>query len=147
MASSHNYKASNKAKIISAFAKSYVNAHMAMQQGLERLLNLGVEYCLKNHDARHQRHLQVGDSYGWLLMHNGEEIKRRIYAEGAEAEGNASSSLDWVKGIMPQDGYVGIILAGVDPPEYFQVLYEFVPMRQAIKDIKAEDFNRYFKKL
>lgn len=135
----------NEQAIRRAFKKALGNCNKVIDKGLIDLLEFGVQQCLKNHDIRHQMHLKTGDSYGWMLLHNGAEVRRKLFAEGAEAEGNANSSLDSVKARLPQVGWAGVVLAGVNPPKYFNVLYEFLPMRQAVKDLKAEDFNKYFK--
>ena len=140
-----SYESTNSRKIIEGFATAQRLMNEAIVVGFTELLEAGVRYCLEEHDAMHQRHLETGDSYGWVLLYNGSEISRSIYAKGMKAEGNASRALDTVKSKCPSEGWAGVVLAGVEPATYFNVRYEFIPMRAGIKDLKAEDFDRIFK--
>ena len=141
------YKESNQKKIEAAFTTATTRMNQNIMVGFTELLNAGVDYCLAEHDPQHQRHLETGDSYGWVLLYNGSEVNRRIYAEGRAAEGNASRALDKVKSSCPSTGWVGVVLAGVKPATYFNVRYEFIPMRAGIRDLKAEDFDSIFTKM
>lgn len=137
---------SNNQAIQRAFRKALANIDKVEQDGMIRLLEWGVEECFKAHkDYGYQRHLEMGDSYGWMLLHNGVEVRRKLFAEGAEAEGNANTSLDYVKAKLPQNGWVGVVLAGMNPPTYFSVAYEFKVMRTAIRDLKSQQFSNFFK--
>lgn len=138
------YRQDNSRKILAAFTESRRRMDESVALGFKELLEAGVRYCLEEHNATHQRHLETGDSYGWMLLYNGSEIDRQIYAKGAKAEGNASRCLDNVKSACPSTGWCGVVLAGVEPANYFNVRYEFIPMRNGIRDLKAEDFDRYF---
>lgn len=146
------YREDNAKKIADAFARMTANADRAFQNGLERLLDFGVEMCLEEHDDKHQRHLETGDTYSWVLFHNGVEVKRKTFIQGKEVIGFADEAISKVssshaKGI----GWEGFVIAGLKTSKdkgeatYFQVRYEFIPMRAAIKDIKREDFSKYFK--
>lgn len=139
------YKEDNAKKIADAFARATVNIDATIKNAMIGLLDWGVTLCLQEHDTVHQKHLEVGDSYGWLLLHNGVEIQRELYYEDPSAEGNANEALDRAKGRSSTSGWVGIVLAGLKPETYFNVLYEFIPMRAAIRDLKHEDFSKYFK--
>jgi len=136
---------SNNRKIDDAFATAKRRMNESIRIGFTELLEAGVNYCLEAHDPFHQRHLETGDSYGWVLLYNGSEVSRSIYAKGREAKGNASKALDAVKGSCPSHGWVGVVLAGMEPVNYFAVKHEFVFMRSGIQDLKAEDFDRIFK--
>lgn len=141
------YRESNRKAIENAFTVSRTRMNENITAGFVELLNAGVAYCLSEHDVQHQRHLETGDSYGWVLLYNGSEVGRRIYAEGRTAEGNAGRALDKVKSSCPATGWVGVVLAGVEPATYFNVKYEFIPMRAGISDLKAEDFDAIFTKM
>lgn len=139
-----SYKAANDKKIENAFALAQRRMNENILVGFKELLDAGVEYCLANHDTMHQRHAETQDSYGWVLLYGGSEIARKIYGQSSEKKGNASAALDKVKGSCPASGWVGVVLAGVKPETYFNVRYEFIPMRAAIRQLKAEDFQRIF---
>lgn len=127
--------------------------------GLERLLTAGVEFCLDEHDENHQRHLETGDSYGWVSFYNGKEMNRQIWAKGRAAEGNASLCLDKMASLARPVGFDGFVVAGMalsgesqqtpknSSTRYFRWTYEFIPMREAIADIKGLDFSQYFSRI
>ena len=137
----------NKKKINALFKKAVVGVDKSCVDGMTQLLEAGVRYCLGAHDMRHHRHLEMGDSYGWVLLKDGKELKRKLYAEGAEAQGNASTALNEVSrgNAVATLGYTGIVLAGMHPITYFNVKFEFYAMRQGMRDLSAEDFKTIFK--
>ena len=137
----------NKKKIDTLFKKSLEGVNHSCVDGMTKLLEAGVKYCLGAHDQKHHRHLEMGDSYGWVLLKDGRELKRKLYAEGAEAQGNASTALNEVSksNAVRTSGYTGIVLAGMHPITYFNVRFEFYAMRQGMKELSAEDFQTIFK--
>lgn len=142
-----SYVQSNAKKIDAMFKRAVKGVNQTCTAGMEELLEAGVQYCLDAHDAKHHRHLEMGDSYGWMLLKDGKEVKRKIYAEGAAAQGNASSALSEVRRGIYADtsGYIGIVLAGMKPITYFNVRFEFYAMRRGMNELTGEDFARIFK--
>jgi len=140
------YKEDNARIIDEAFAKFQANAEASFRSGLEAVLDAGVEYCLQEHDNIHRRHADQGDGYGWILLHNGNELERKLWGTDNDLRGNADDALTYVKSKVSPTGYVGVVLATVKPVTYFNALYEFIPMRAGIRDLKSDDFSRYFKK-
>lgn len=141
------YADANSKKIDMAFKKSVSNVNESIRRGMEGLLDDGAAFCLLNHDATHQRHLKTGDSYGWILIHDGTEINRKVISLGVEATSNANAALDKVRSGCPSTGWVGIVLAGMLPENYFSIKYEAFVMRGTIGDLKHQNFNKYFKPL
>lgn len=144
------YKEDNARKIEDAFARFRANAEAEFRNGLEAVLDAGVKLCLDHHhdiDAEHPkphlRHVEQG-GYGWILIHDGVEVNRKVYGENAKLVSKANAHLSNVVE-RAKTGWVGVVLASLEPVKYFNVLYEFIPMRAAIRDLKTEDFNRYFK--
>ena len=84
----------NSQVIKSAFSRLHTNAQNELYIGLQRLLDYGVKACLMAHDAKHQRHLESGDSYGWVILYNGVELKRELFVKGQPAIGNANAAID-----------------------------------------------------
>lgn len=146
-----NHEEDNRNKIADAFARLAVNSMTSFVKGLEELLDYGVQMCLEHHNPEHQRHLETGNSYGWIILYNGSEIKRKIFAEGAPAIGNANSAIDnLVTKYGDSAGYVGLVVAGMlvqgeKKPTYFNWHYEFGPMRATIRDIKSMNFQQVFR--
>lgn len=136
----------NNNKINKAFARSLANIDKAIQNGMEKLLDWGMNECLNKHDSRHRHHIDWGDTYGWMLYHNGSEVKRYVRAK-AENNANANSALDSIASSLQGNGWRGVILAGMQPRRYFVIREEIKFMRHAILEMKAEDFNKYFKQV
>ena len=139
------YKEQNSKVIAQAFATATKRMNESIQIGFEELLEAGMEYCLNYHGNRHQHHLEMDDAYGWMLLYNGAEVRKRIYGHPGGEKSNASEALDKVKGSCPSTGWCGVVLAGMEPINYFMVSKEFGIMRNSIRDIKAENFDEYFK--
>lgn len=137
----------NQKKIDALFKKSLDGVNHSCIDAMTDLLEKGVKYCLGSHDMKHHRHLEMGDSYGWVLLKDGNELKRKLYAEGAEAQGNASTALNEVSksNAVKTSGYTGIVLAGMHPITYFNVRFEFYAMRQGMRILSGEDFQKIFK--
>lgn len=139
------YLEDNANKIASAFERFRSASELTMLTGMKAVLDAGVEYCLQEHDNRHRHHADEGDGYGWILLHNGNELERKLWGTNSDLRNNASEALTYVKSKASSEGYVGIVLATVKPVTYFNALYEFIPMRAGIRDLKSDDFTRYFK--
>lgn len=138
------YVEQNNKAIEDAVAKALLNVNDSIRRGMEELLDMGVRFCLANHDQVHSRHKHQKEGYGWILMHDGQEVSRWVM-QGMGESGNAGEALDRVKSRSTQ-GWVGIVLAGLEPATYFNVMYEFIPMREAIRDIRHYgDFANIFK--
>lgn len=135
----------NANKIASAFERFRSASELTMLTGMKAVLDAGVEYCLQEHDVRHRHHADEGDGYGWILLHNGTELERKLWGTNSDLRNNASDALTYAKTKASSEGYVGIVLATVKPVTYFNALYEFIPMRAGIRDLKSDDFSKYFK--
>jgi len=134
----------NRKKIRDAFKKAKTEINDNLEKGLTDLLEAGVNFCLSAHDGGHQAHLQnVGDSYGWVLVHNGKEVNRKIFGNGP-ARGNADAQLSFIASKGTKNGWSGFVLAGLQPATYFLLRYEAFVMRRGIGDLTAVDFSKYF---
>lgn len=148
------YKEDNARKIEDAFARFRANAEAEFRNGLEAVLDAGVEFCLQEHYENppfeelrapwNPHHVEDG-GYGWILIHNGVEVSRKLWGDNPVFVNEANDQLNTIKGKASSEGWVGIIMASLREERYFNVMYEFIPMRAAIRDLKTEDFNRYFK--
>ena len=155
------YREQNAKKIDQAFATSISRMDNHILAGMSALLDAGMAYCLAHHDEivggvqyHHPHHELMRDSYGWVLLHNGVEVARRINPApgdtdkaGREVRGKAGKLLNDVRGQAHATGWCGIVLASVVPPTYFKLSAEFKMMREAVRDLKSEDFDYYFQRL
>lgn len=133
----------NSRIIEEAFEKALFQANTRIRVGMEELLQMGVQFCLANHDMLHSRHKFTKEGYGWILVHDGVEVSRWVM-NGTGKAGNANEALSRVASRSAK-GWVGYVLAGLEPATYYNVLYEFIPMREAIRDMKHLDFDNIFK--
>lgn len=137
-----DYRKENKATIKSAFKAFRQSANEQFKMGMRNLLEAAVEYALVNHDERHQSHLKAGDSYGWILYHNGRQVGIHIISKGSEIKGNTKTEIKDIP--VPKDGWVGVVMAGMVPESYFAVDYEEQILALTADDIRA-NYKRYFK--
>lgn len=140
------YKKQNDAIINRLFKALPKAVDKSVGEAYEKLLDDGVQYCLDAH-ASGMMHLVSGDSYGWVLLHNGREVKRRIFAENGPSMGNATKELDRVRHHLPKTGWAGVVLAGMEPASYFMLTAEFYYMRSGISKLSGRNFNKYFKQV
>lgn len=150
-------KTENQKKIVSAFAAAQSRMDSTIISGMSALLDAGMMYCLEHHhDEGHNyhSHQEMKDSYGWILIHNGLEVTRKINPapglrgeDGREVIGHANDALTAIRGEVPSTGWVGIVLASIVPATYFQVKAEFKMMRLATKELKQANFNEYFERI
>lgn len=136
--------ATNNNKIDNVFARAIAKVQENLRIGMEMLLEDGVKYCLEAHDEKHQRHIEMGDSYGWALLYNGNEVSRKIYSGSGSVRAEASHALDIVLPTLPNQGWCGIILASMKPATYFAVTKEFRYMREGRGRLTSENFDKYF---
>ena len=141
---SRQYGERNRAAIKAAFERVAATNDTIIREGMEATLRNGVRYCLEAHSAD-SNHLEMGDSYGWMLLHDGQEVSREVTSGSSEAAGNATVALNLRKADMPNKGWAGVVLAGMKPAQYFYLKYEFKVMRAGIRTLKADDFNQIFK--
>lgn len=136
--------AENNSKVISAaFARLRQSSEVRFRMGMELLMDYAMNAALENHDDRHQQHLVMGDTYGWIIFHDGVEVSRKVLGSG---DGDVSSRLGAVNHFGK--GWCGVLMAGMAPMGYFNVLYEFVPLRQTIEDLKQNGLSsRFFKRV
>lgn len=114
----------------------------AIRNGMYALLEDAVQIALDMHDANHQAHIEIGDTYGWALIHNG-NIEEISVVSTPQNEGRATEQLKKKARWINKRGWVGIVMAGLEPANYFSVTYESNLLYYTFLDIK-QDFFKYF---
>ena len=139
------YERRNRTVIKRAFNRLVGNKDLVMQKGLSQLLDDAMLYALGEHDNRHWLHKSTGDSYGWLVLHDGQHVAHKVN-EGRHGQGNAYASLMAVAGQVSPSGWVGILLASMEgeTPMYFAVDYEMDILHETV-DVTKDNFYQYFK--
>lgn len=134
----------NNRTIDKAFTGLANNKHQHLVAGLKGLLDEAVKFIYEQHMMTgHTNHLEYGDTYGWALYYNGTMIDMKInngpYVSDFSVEEELQSR------IAESKGYVGIVMAGMNPEVLFWEDHEFPYMVEAIKMI-ASEFYRFFEK-
>lgn len=145
MAKRIGYEKQNEKVIKAAFARLAKSKDMSIRMGMYRLLERAVKAALEFHDEDHQSHIELGDTYGWMLVVNGRIDKIEVNAE-AEKVGQASQMLRTYEGKVPDEGYVGVVMAGMQPANFFTINYEKRILESTIQ-ITKYNFNQFFRKI
>lgn len=135
----------NEQTILKAFDRIKAEKDEVIKAGMYALLEDAVQYALEAHDEKHQSHIQFGDTYGWVLVHNREIVELSVVST-AENKGNASRKLLARVKELPSKGWAGVVMAGLQPSKYFAVVYELGMLGYSIHMTK-DNFLQYFKPL
>ncbi len=145
-----SYARQNRATIRNAFGRLTRGYDVFIESGMSQLLDDAMNYAISIHDHGHFGHRTTEDSYGWVLIHNG-EIKQLKVNEGRHGSGNAESQLRSVASEISEKGWIGVVLASMTvsngrKPLFFEVSYELGVLNFTADEI-ADHFNEYFKPL
>lgn len=114
---------SNEQTIERAFGRLLSSERRSVERGMVDCLREAVRYALDAHDGRHRRHIESGDTYGWLLVHDGSSVRMEV-TSGGEAIGDVTARLLRMEGRVRRTGWVGIVMAGMNPASFFSLDYE-----------------------
>ena len=135
----------NKLTIKNAFARLMATKDEVVEAGMYDLLENAVHIALQAHNEQHQNHIEIGDTYGWMLVHN-HRIKEIAVVSTANNKGRATKQLRAKLKELPQKGWVGVVMAGLDPASYFSLEYE-EKMLTYSKRVTQINFSQYYKKI
>ena len=135
----------NDAVITNAFVRLASKKHMLMTDALKGLLDDTVMFIFEQHMADgHPNHLEYGDTYGWALYYKGILVEMKVNRGPEISEFSVSEEL--TNKIKATPGYVGVIMAGMDPEEAFWLVHEEKYLETA-KDMIAAEYHRFFRKV
>lgn len=127
-------------KAISRLSRS---KHNRMIEGLKGLLDDAVSFIFEQHEVDGKRsHLETGDTYGWAVGYNGQLLDRKV-TQGPNPSESFSVEESLSEMMIQTTGYVGIIMAGMDPAHWFVVDYER-EYQNLTKDMIAAEYYRFF---
>lgn len=135
----------NEQVIKNAFARLRETKDEVIRAGMYGLLEDAVQIALEAHDERHQSHIELGDTYGWMLVHN-RKIEEIAVVSTSDNRGKATKQLRAVVKDLPSKGWAGVVMAGLEPANYFSVIYEMGMLDYSFQ-ITKQNFSQYFKKL
>lgn len=127
-----------------AFSRLRRNAQESIRAALALLLEDAAGYALGIHDSGHQGHIRNGDNYAWMIVHDGAEVARWVKAASGEY-GGADDMLDRIRPTLSPTGWVGVLMAGMQPESYYAVDYE-IGIMEEVADLTPDLFRRYFKR-
>lgn len=136
--------AQNNKTIDNAFARLLRNKDMTVQNGLAVLMDKAMEYALEAHNEDHANHIEIGDSYGWVVAFNGVVKDIRVNS-GRWGQADAEEALRHEASVSG-GGWVAILMAGMNPPVFYKTLYEVDILNETIRMTK-QNFNKYFYKV
>lgn len=139
-------KKANERVIKNALARLSATKDEVIRAGMYGLLEDAVQIALEAHDERHQSHIELGDTYGWMLLHNG-KIEEISVVATSDNVGKATKKLRQlaIRKAFGK-GWVGVVMAGLEPANYFSVIYEMGMLDFSLQ-ITKQNFSQYFKKL
>lgn len=135
-------KKANAQIIKNAFARFTANKDEVIRRGMYGLLEDAVDFALAIHDERHQAHIEIGDTYGWMLVHN-HRIQEIAVVATADNRGKATKQLRAKLAKLPAKGWIGVVMAGLSPANYFSVSYE-IGIINNTSDMTKQKFLQYF---
>ena len=138
-------KQANQQVIKNAFARLKSTKDEVIRAAMYGLLEDAVQIALDAHDEKHQSHIELGDTYGWMLVHN-HRIEEIAVVATADNRGQATKQLRAKLKDLPSKGWVGVVMAGLEPANYFSVRYEMGMLDFAIQ-MTEQNFFQYFKKI
>ena len=140
------YEQRNAATIERSFDMFSKRKEKYVEDGLRKLLQSAIEFALESHDSGHQLHLQYGDTYGWMIVHNGEVVDIAVTEGEKMRHGDTARQLEAMADSFSGRGWVGVVMAGMNHPNYYAVDYENDIMNSTIR-MTPVLFTKYFKPL
>lgn len=94
--------------------------------------------------VRQPLHLILGDTYGWMLVHNGVEIAREVIYNHRDDAGRADLALNTILSGVSSSGWVGVVMASMEPLKYYSVNLERQFLNMSA-DQAVKRFSKLFK--
>lgn len=113
----------NASVIRNAFARIQRKAKEGSENCLRDMMDEAMRYALDIHDDRHQRHLEIGDAYGWIITHNGRTVDYEVTA-GIKASRVSALRMLRNEAKKTKTGWCGILLATLKPVTFYSFAYE-----------------------
>lgn len=133
----------NTATIRDAFAMLTKTKDEVIEAGMYDVLENAVHVALEAHNEERQSHIQIGDTYGWMLVHNHKIVEISVVATD-DNRGNATKQLREKLRELPETGWIGVVMAGMQPANYFSIAYEIGTLEHA-KNITLLNFYNFFR--
>lgn len=143
MSKKATHSKANNETIKKAFARLMASKDESIKAAMYGMLEDAVIVALEMHDEHHPGHVEIGDTYGWMLVHN-HRIQEIMVVSTDANQGEATDLLQAHLKSMPATGWAGVVMAGMAKPSYFSIRYETKILGQTI-NITKDNFFKYFK--
>ena len=133
-------------RVVSDSLKRLVkNNDVVIENALVQMMDNAVLYALRSHDENHRMHIEMGDSYGWVILHDGNAVKHKVTEGKGQPAGNAYASMMRIARDVAGPGWIGIVVAGMNSsrPMYFAVDYEMGILYETIDHTEQTGLNRF----
>lgn len=135
-------RSKNEQTIRRAFSDFAIDKHKRVLEGLEGLMRDAVMFIYEQHRVDgHENHLEYGDTFGWAIYYNGQLLKKKVNTGTQISDFSVSDELE--ARLANSKGYVGIVMAGMDPKTIFWYSHEEKYFEVA-KDMIMAEFDRFF---
>jgi hypothetical protein len=135
-------RSKNEQTIRRAFSDFAIDKHKRVLEGLEGLMRDAVMFIYEQHRVDgHENHLEYGDTFGWAIYYNGQLLKKKVNTGMEISDFSVSDELE--ARLANSKGYVGIVMAGMDPKTIFWYSHEDKYFEVA-KDMIMAEFDRFF---
>jgi hypothetical protein len=135
-------RSKNEQTIRRAFSDFAIDKHKRVLEGLEGLMRDAVMFIYEQHRVDgHENHLEYGDTFGWAIYYNGQLLKKKVNTGMEISDFSVSDELE--ARLANSKGYVGIVMAGMDPKTIFWYSHEEKYFEVA-KDMIMAEFDRFF---
>lgn len=135
-------RSKNEQTIRRAFSDFAIDKHKRVLEGLEGLMRDAVMFIYEQHRVDgHENHLEYGDTFGWAIYYNGQLLKKKVNTGMEISDFSVSDELE--SRLANSKGYVGIVMAGMDPKTIFWYSHEEKYFEVA-KDMIMAEFDRFF---
>lgn len=135
-------RSKNEQTIRRAFSDFAIDKHKRVLEGLEGLMRDAVMFIYEQHRVDgHENHLEYGDTFGWAIYYNGQLLKKKVNTGMEISDFSVSDELE--ARLANSKGYVGIVMAGMDPKTIFWYSHEKKYFEVA-KDMIMAEFDRFF---
>lgn len=139
------HRAKNREVIKNAFKRFVLSKDRIVEIGMYNVLENVVRVALEAHNEEHQNHIEIGDTYGWMLVHNHKVVEITAVATD-DNRGDVMKQLRKQLRTLPKTGWQGVVMAGMNPANYFSFRYEYGTLMYAANVTKT-NFSQFFKPL
>ena len=145
MSKKASLRKANNDVINKAFRRLTMTKDETIRAAMYGILEDAVQYALQIHDDSHPEHVAIGDTYGWMLVHD-HKIQEIAVVSTSNNRGEVTDLLRNYLKELPAKGWAGVVMAGMAKPSFFSIRYEEKILDETVQ-ITRQNFFEYFTKI